>query len=78
MRRLLSGRDESAVADETVQAVLSALEAGEDLSDLLDPTAAGSGGLETADGVQGEGHSWVRVVELLNRPMNFKGRGKCC
>ena len=68
-----SGRDESAVSDETVQAVLSALEAGEDLSDILDPTAAGSGGLETFDGVQGEGQSWVRVGRIIESTDEFQG-----
>ena len=36
-----AGPDESAIEDETVQAVLSALETGQDLGDVLDPTAAG-------------------------------------
>ena len=37
------GADESAVQDETVEQVLAALESGEDLSEVLDATAAGPG-----------------------------------
>lgn len=67
-----AGPDESAVGDETIQAVLSALQAGEDLNDLLDPTAAESGGLETAVGLQRERHSWVRAFKFLAIRMNSR------
>jgi len=67
-----AGPDESAVGDETIQAVLSALQAGEDLNDLLDPTATGSDGLETAVGLQRERHSWVRAFKFLAIRMNSR------
>ncbi|MDE0929885.1 MAG: retention module-containing protein, partial [Halioglobus sp.] len=68
-----AGPDESAVEDETVEAVLAALEAGEDLSEILDPTAAGFVGLEAPDGLQGDGHSFVRVGRIIESTDEFVG-----
>ena len=65
-----AGADESAVEDETVQQVLVALESGEDLGDILPPTAAGS---EAASGLEGEGHSWVRLGRILLDTDEFTG-----
>lgn len=50
--------DESAVEDETVAAVLAALEGDGDILDQLDATAAGAGGA----GGGNDGHSFVRLA----------------
>ena len=60
-----AGHDESAVEDETVQAVLSALQAGKDLNCLLDPVATGSVRPETDGDLQGERHSWEQAFKLF-------------
>ena len=65
-----AGADESAVQDETVQQVLVALESGEDLGDILPPAGAGS---EAASGLEGEGHSWVRLGRILIDNDEFTG-----
>ena len=65
-----AGHDESAVEDETVQAVLSALQAGKDLNGLLDPAATGSVGLETDGDLQGERHSWEQAFKRFVIRMN--------
>ncbi|NQX87328.1 MAG: retention module-containing protein [Halioglobus sp.] len=64
------GADESAVADETVQQVLSALESGEDLAEALPPTAAGQEGAAVIDG---EGHSWIRLSRIEEFVVEFEG-----
>ncbi|SDK85603.1 type I secretion C-terminal target domain (VC_A0849 subclass) [Modicisalibacter muralis] len=52
--------DEAATTDESVEALLAAIEAGEgDLLDVLDPTAAGLGG-----GGEGGGHTFVRLARI--------------
>src|SRR5690554_3192676 len=57
-----AGADESAVEDETVEAVLAALEEGEgDILEGLEATAAGAGG----DGGEGGGHSFVRLARVV-------------
>ena len=66
-----AGPDESAVEDETVEAVLAALEAGEDLSEILDPTAAGFVGLEAPMACRVTAILSCEWVELLNRPMSL-------
>ena len=71
-----AGPDESAIEDETVQAVLSALETGQDLGDVVDPTAAGSGGLEAFSGAEEGGNAWVRVGRrALEGTDEFQGLG---
>ena len=54
-----SGADESAVEDNTVAALLEAIENGEDLNEALEATAAGLGG-----GSTGEGHDFVRLARI--------------
>ena len=63
------GADESAVQDETVEAVLAALESGEDLGEVLDATAAGPG----AAGPGGEGHSFIRLGRIVEDTYEFTG-----
>ena len=64
-----AGADESAVQDETIDAVLAALESGEDLSEVLDATAAGPGGA----GPGGEGHSFIRLGRIVEGVDEFSG-----
>ncbi|TDG15253.1 retention module-containing protein, partial [Seongchinamella unica] len=64
------GADESAVQDETVEQVLAALESGEDLSNVLDATAAGPG---TASGPGGDGHSFIRLGRIVEETDEFSG-----
>jgi VCBS repeat-containing protein len=63
------GPDESAVQDETVDAVLAALESGEDLGDVLEATAAGPGG----SGPAGDGHSFIRLGRIAEDTDEFNG-----
>ncbi|MCK8515469.1 retention module-containing protein [Methylonatrum kenyense] len=67
MSRELAGReppteDESVVTDAAVAQVIEALEAGEDLLEVLDPAAAGPGG---ADG--GGGRSFVQLARIVEQ-----------
>mgnify|MGYP007022329525 CR=1 FL=1 len=64
---LAAGRDESAADDATVAQVLAALESGEDLSEVLDPPAAG------AQGPASEGHDYVRLARILEETSEFSG-----
>ena len=63
------GADESAIQDETVEQVLAALESGEDLSNVLDATAAGP----SASGPGGEGHSFIRLGRIVEETDEFSG-----
>ena len=65
-----AGPDESAVKDETVEQVLAALESGDDLSDVLDPTAAGPG---SSSGAGSEGHGFIRLARILEQTEEFTG-----
>ncbi|MDX1733426.1 MAG: retention module-containing protein, partial [Halioglobus sp.] len=62
-----AGRDQSAVEDESVRDVLAALERGDDLSEVLDPPAAG------ATDPASEGHSFVRLARILEVTDEFHG-----
>ena len=63
-----AGRDESAAEDETVQAVLSALESGEDLGEVLEPTAAGPQVVDLA--LDGGGSSSFEVARRVLEPID--------
>ena len=58
MAETAAGPDESAIEDESIDAVLAALESGEDLGDVLQATAAGG----SASGPGGEGSSFIRLA----------------
>jgi hypothetical protein len=58
---------ESAVQVETLQAIFSALQAGQDLG--LHDTASG-GGFEAVDGLQGESHFWMRAFKFFAGRVN--------
>ncbi|MEP4149385.1 MAG: retention module-containing protein [Halioglobus sp.] len=66
---LAPGADESAVGDETIDAVLAALESGEDLGDVLAATAAGPG----SGGPAGAGHSFIRLGRIVEGTDEFSG-----
>ncbi|AQA18035.1 hypothetical protein BST95_07050 [Halioglobus japonicus] len=66
------GPDESAVQDETIEAVLAALESGEDLGEVLEATAAGPSSLS---GPSGEGHSFIRLGRIAESTSEFDGIG---
>ncbi|QFU76901.1 retention module-containing protein [Halioglobus maricola] len=66
-----AGPDESAVQDETIDAVLAALESGEDLGDILEATAAGPSG----GGPAGAGHSFIRLGRVAESTEEFVGIG---
>ncbi|MEC9484147.1 MAG: retention module-containing protein, partial [Halomonas sp.] len=54
--------DEAAVLDESVEALLSAIEDGEgDLLDVLEATAAGAG---AGGGAEGGGHTFVQLARI--------------
>ncbi|MEQ9462926.1 MAG: retention module-containing protein, partial [Haliea sp.] len=61
--------DESAVQDDTVAAVLAALEGDGDILEQLDAPAAGAGG-EAADS---ETHSFVRLGRIVEETPEFTG-----
>ena len=63
-----AGADESALADETVDQVLAALENGQDLGDVLESTATGSSG-----GAGGEGSSFIRLGRIVEQTTEFRG-----
>ncbi|WP_156507753.1 retention module-containing protein, partial [Halioglobus sp. HI00S01] len=66
------GPDESAFQDETIEAVLAALESGEDLGEVLEATAAGPSSLS---GPSGEGHSFIRLGRIAESTSEFDGIG---
>ena len=66
---LAPGPDESAIQDDTIDAVLAALESGEDLSNVLEATAAGPGG----SGPAGAGHSFIRLGRIVEGIDEFSG-----
>ena len=66
---LAPGADESAVQDESIDAILAALESGEDLGDILEATAAGPG----AGGPAGAGHSFIRLGRIAEGVDEFSG-----
>ncbi len=68
-----AGADESAVEDETVQQVLAALESGEDLGNVLQPTAAGSDQQGAAGLEKEDGHSFIRLGRILMGTDEFSG-----
>ncbi|PLW83789.1 hypothetical protein CWI75_00005, partial [Kineobactrum sediminis] len=61
-----AGREESAVEDETVEALLAALEGDGDIGDVLDATAAGG-----QEGGGGEGSSFVRLGRVVEETDEF-------
>ncbi|MDG2046197.1 MAG: retention module-containing protein [Halioglobus sp.] len=65
-----AGHDESAVEDETVQAILSTLQAGKDLSCTLDPAATYCVEPDTNGDPQGERHSWEQAFKRVVNQMN--------
>ncbi|MCP4211663.1 MAG: retention module-containing protein, partial [Halieaceae bacterium] len=67
------GVDESALQDETVQQVLTALDSGEDLGDVVPATAAGDAGQNSGSGLDGEGHSYVRLSRITEEYSEFSG-----
>ena len=67
------GADESAMQDQTVQQVLTALDSGEDLGNVLPATAAGESGQNSGSGLGGEGHSYVRLSRITEEYSEFSG-----
>ena len=71
-RDLLAGTaasaGESAVEDDSVEALLAALEGDGDIGDVLEATAAGSSG-----GGEGGGHNWVRLGRIVESTSEFTG-----
>ena len=65
-----SGPDESAVEDETVQQVLTALESGDDIGDVLEAPAAGN---EPVSQIGQEGHSFIRLSRIVEQTSEFTG-----
>ncbi len=65
-----SGADESAVEDESIDALLAALEGDGDIGDVLEATAAGAGG---AGGAEGGGHSFIRLGRISEGVDEFAG-----
>ena len=69
MAETASSADETVVEDESVEAILAALESGEDLGDVLQATAAGG----AAGGAGGEGSSFIRLGRIVEDTPEFHG-----
>ncbi|MEH6608862.1 MAG: retention module-containing protein, partial [Halioglobus sp.] len=69
MAETAAGADESAIEDESVDAILAALESGEDLGDVLQATAAGG----SASGPGGEGSSFIRLARISEDTPELSG-----
>ncbi|MEP1595101.1 MAG: retention module-containing protein, partial [Halieaceae bacterium] len=69
MAETASSADETVVEDESVDAILAALESGEDLGDVLEATAAGG----SASGPGGEGSSFIRLGRIAEDTPEFSG-----
>ncbi|MEH6519091.1 MAG: retention module-containing protein, partial [Halioglobus sp.] len=69
MAETAAGADESALEDESVDAILAALESGEDLGDVLQATAAGG----SASGPGGEGSSFIRLGRIAEDTPELSG-----
>ncbi len=68
-----AGADESAVQDQTVQQVLAAMESGEDLGNVLKPTAAGPNQQGDAAIQSEDGHSFIRLGRIVEGTSEFTG-----
>ncbi|MFT6955878.1 MAG: carbon monoxide dehydrogenase subunit G, partial [Halieaceae bacterium] len=69
MTETAAGADESALEDESVDAVLAALESGEDLGDVLPAAAAG----RAAGGAGGEGSNFIRLSRIVEDTPELSG-----
>jgi Calx-beta domain/Bacterial Ig domain len=67
MPEYAAGPEESAAQEDTVQAILAALEEGQDLSEAFEPT--GASGASPAN----EGHGYVRLARILEETEEFDG-----
>lgn len=65
-----AGAEESAIEDETITALLAALEGDGDILEGLEATAAGAGG---AGGGEGEGSSFIRLARIVEETDEFTG-----
>ncbi|MFV0275955.1 MAG: retention module-containing protein, partial [Parahaliea sp.] len=66
---LATGRDESAVEDESIEAVLAALAGDGDIGDALPAPAAGG----NAAASENAGLSWVRLARIVEQTEEFAG-----